>query len=192
MAEEPSSPPESHQPREDREASLPPIPAVSWDAQTQSLAKRKRSTASQIFSDSSDPAVFSSDDDPALDNYVEGRHKKKRYVGSWFQQHPAPGSFDSGIAAGRRPASRGKRAFVPVDSGVFMGSDGSVDDILDELPPPRTNTTVFPPVLARPIPAQLSQVPRGSQTSQLTEAEANAQALIRRCIDDGDEKVDLS
>ncbi|ROV96690.1 hypothetical protein VSDG_05539 [Cytospora chrysosperma] len=193
MAEGPSSPPESHQPGEDREPSLPPIPAVSWDAQTQSFAKRKRSTASQIFSDSSDPAIFSSDDDPALDNYVEGRHKKKRYVGSWFQQRPASGnSTDSGITVDHRPASRGKRAFVHADSGVFMGSDGSVDDLLDELPPPRANTTVFPPVLARPVPAQPSQVPRGSQTSQLTEAEAGAQELIRRCIDDGDERVDLS
>lgn len=196
MAEEPSSPPESHQPREDREASLPPLPAVSWDAQTQSFAKRKRSTVSQIFSDSSDPAIFSSDDDPALDNYVEGRHKKKRYVGSWFQQHPAPGSSDSGITVNDRPASRGKRTLVPVDSGVFMGSDGSIDDILDELPQPRANTIVFPPTVARPspkpVPAQLSQVPRGSQTSQLPGPEATAQAEIRRCIDNGDERVDLS
>ncbi|KUI59894.1 Leucine-rich repeat-containing protein 40 [Cytospora mali] len=188
----PSSPPETHQPREEREASLPPIPAVSWDAQTQSFAKRKRSTASQIFSDSSDPAIFSSDDDPALDNYVEGRRNKKRYVGSWFQQHPAPGSPDSGIS--HRPASRAKRNFVPVDSGVFMGSDGSIDDILDDLPPPRANTAVFPlgPAKPTPIPLQLNQVPRGSQTSQLSEAEAKAQVMIRRCIDNGDERVDLS
>ncbi|ROV93824.1 hypothetical protein VMCG_08816 [Cytospora schulzeri] len=199
MAEAPSSPPETHHTREEREPSLPPIPAISWDAQTQSFAKRKRSTASHIFSDSSDPAIFSSDDDPALDNYVEGRRNKKRYVGSWFQQHPAPGISDSGITVSHRPASRGKRAFVPVDSGVFMGSDGSIDDILDELPPPPANTKVFPPVLpvlANPspklVPAQLNQVPRGSQSSQLSETEVNAQALIRRCIDEGDERVDLS
>lgn len=200
---EPSSPPDNETyrpPTRDREPSLPPLPAVSWDAQTQSFAKRKRSTASQIFSDSSDPAVFSSDDDPALDNYVEGRHKKRRYVGSWFQQHPAPGSPDSGMS--HRPASRGKREFVPVDSGVFMGSDASMDDTLDELPPPQANKTIFPPARARPkripnptptpTPPQLSQVPRGSQTSKLPEAEDKAQALIRRCIDDGDERVDLS
>ncbi|KAK7739025.1 hypothetical protein SLS53_005923 [Cytospora paraplurivora] len=201
VPEEPSSPPdnETHRPpTRDREPSLPPLPAVSWDAQTQSFAKRKRSTASQIFSDSSDPAIFSSDDDPALDNYVEGRHKKRRYVGSWFQQHPAPGSSDSGIS--HRPASRGKREFVPVDSGVFMGSDASMDDVLDELPPPQANKTIFPPAQAKPkrnptptpTPPQLSQVPRGSQTSKLPEAEDKAQALIRRCIDNGDERVDLS
>ena len=182
------------QPTDDREASLPPLPAVSWDAQTQSFAKRKRSTASQIFSDSSDPAIFSSDDDPALDNYVEGRRKKKRYVGSWFQQQPAPGSSDSAIS--HRPDSRGKRAFVPVDSGVFMGSDGSFDDILDELPPPRANKPTFssalPSVLAELVGPQLNKIPRGSQSPQLTEAEAKAQSLIQRCIEHGEEKVDLS
>lgn len=177
-----------HQPAEDREASLPPIPAVSWDAQTQSFAKRKRSTASQIFSDSSDPAIFSSDDDPALDNYVEGRHKK-RYVGSWFQQHPAPGGSDTAMS--HRPASRAKRTFVPVDSGIFMGSDASIDDILDELPPPRAKS-IFTTALPKPTPPQVNQVPRGSQTSRLPEAEEKAQNSIRLCIDKGDEGVDLS
>ncbi|KAL1903445.1 hypothetical protein Sste5346_000072 [Sporothrix stenoceras] len=53
-----------------------------------------------LMNNSSDPAVFSSDDDPALDNYalpdpngsgVGGSRvrKKKRYVGAWFAQHPA-------------------------------------------------------------------------------------------------------
>ncbi|KIH91619.1 leucine rich repeat domain containing protein [Sporothrix brasiliensis 5110] len=51
-----------------------------------------------LLNNSSDPAVFSSDDDPALDNYAlpdptgAGHpriRKKKRYVGAWFAQHPA-------------------------------------------------------------------------------------------------------
>lgn len=178
-----------------REPSLPPPPAVSWDAQTQSFAKRKRSTASQIFSDSSDPAIFSSDDDPALDNYVEGRHKKKRYVGSWFQQRPA--SSDSGLSirpdSSGRHGSRSKRPFVPVDSGVFMGSDSSIDDILDELPPAKPNHVVLPPATTtRPSAPQLTQVPRLLQKGKLPEAEAKAQEIIRRCIDHGIETVDLS
>lgn len=180
-----------------REPSLPPHPAVSWDAQTQTFAKRKRSTASQVFSDSSDPAIFSSDDDPALDNYVQGRHKKKRYVGSWFQQRPA--SSDSGLSlcpgSSGRPASTSKRPFVPVDSGVFMGSDTSADDILDELPParPNRNDAVFPPATTtRPPAPQLIQVPRLSHKGKLSEAEAKAQEIIRQCIDRGIEAVDLS
>lgn len=180
---------------ETREPSLPPPPAVSWDAQTQSFAKRKRSTASQIFSDSSDPAIFSSDDDPALDNYTEGRHKKKRYVGSWFQQRPA--SSDSGLSvrpeSSGRPGSRWKRPFVPVDSGVFMGSDSSIDDILDELPPARAHYAVLPPATTtKPTAPQLTQVPRLLQKGKLSETEAKAQEIIRRCIDRGIEAVDLS
>lgn len=180
---------------ETREPSLPPPPAVSWDSQTQSFAKRKRSTASQLFSDSSDPAIFSSDDDPALDNYVEGRHKKKRYVGSWFQQRPA--SSDSGLSIrpepSGRPESRWKRPFVPVDSGVFMGSDGSIDDILDELPPAKANKAIFPPqTTTKPTAPQLNQVPRPSQKGKHSDTEAKAQEIIRRCIDRGIEDVDLS
>lgn len=180
---------------ETREPSLPPPPAISWDAQTQSFAKRKRSTASQLFSDSSDPAIFSSDDDPALDNYVEGRHKKKRYVGSWFQQRPA--SSDSGLSirpeSSGRPQSRWRRPFVPVDSGVFMGSDSSIDDILDELPPSKANKAIFPPAATtKPAAPQLNQVPRPPQKGKRSDAEANAQEIIRRCIDHGIEDVDLS
>lgn len=179
-----------------REPSLPPLPAISWDAHTQSFAKRKRSTASQLFSDSSDPAIFSSDDDPALDNYVEGRHKKKRYVGSWFQQRPA--SSDSGLSirpeSSGRSESRWKRPFVPVDSGVFMGSDGSSDDLLlDELPPARANKAIFPPASSTKQAApQLNQVPRPSQKGKHSDTEAKVQEIIRRCIDRGIEDVDLS
>ena len=179
---------------EAREPSLPPLPAISWDAHTQSFAKRKRSTASQVFSDSSDPAIFSSDDDPALDNYVEGRHKKKRYVGSWFQQRPA--SSDSGLSvrpeSSGRPESRWKRPFVPVDSGVFMGSDSSIDDILDELPPAKANKAILPPATAKPTVAQLGQVPRPSQKGKRSDTEAKVQEIIRQCIDRGIEDVDLS
>lgn len=179
-----------------REPSLPPpLPAVSWDAHTQSFAKRKRSTASQLFSDSSDPAIFSSDDDPALDNYVEGRHKKKRYVGSWFQQRPA--SSDSGLSvrpeSSGRPESRWKRPFVPVDSGVFMGSDNSSDDLLDDLPPVRANKAIFPPATTtKPAAPQLVQVPRPSQKGKHSDTEAKVLEIIRRCIDRGTEDVDLS
>lgn len=200
MEHQPSSPPplddvHSFSRPQTREPSLPPLPAISWDAHTQSFAKRKRSTASQLFSDSSDPAIFSSDDDPALDNYVEGRHKKKRYVGSWFQQRPA--SSDSGLSirpeSSGRPESRWKRPFVPVDSGVYMGSDNSSDDLLDELPPVRANKAIFSPATTtKPTAPQLNQVPRPSQKGKHSDTEAKVQEVIRRCIDRGIEDVDLS
>jgi hypothetical protein len=63
-----------------------------------------------LLNNSSDPAVFSSDDDPALDNYAlpdptgtgDGSRvrKKKRYVGAWFAQHPAStdSTFDEDVS----------------------------------------------------------------------------------------------
>lgn len=68
-----------------------------------------------MLNNSSDPAVFSSDDDPALDNYAPdpatGGHtrKKKRYVGAWFAQHPAStdSTFDGGEHTGYRDGQGG-------------------------------------------------------------------------------------
>ncbi|KAI1323590.1 hypothetical protein F5Y16DRAFT_334410 [Xylariaceae sp. FL0255] len=114
------------------EPTLPSLPKVSWDSQTQTFKNtRKRNRdgmpAPPVFSNSSDPAVFSSDDDPNVENYANGsRHKKKRYYGSWFQQQPAPS--DSAFGDDRGPLPKLKRTFErQVDSGVWMGSDGSID-----------------------------------------------------------------
>ncbi|KAI1821416.1 hypothetical protein F4861DRAFT_469183 [Xylaria intraflava] len=115
---------------EEEEPDLPVLPKVSWDSHTQTFAntrKRNRTGVStQLSSNSSDPAVFSSDDDPHVDNYVDGRHRKKRYVGSWFQQRPA--SSDSTFSEAVGPQPKPNRAFErQQDSGVWMGSDISVD-----------------------------------------------------------------
>ncbi|CAK7269466.1 hypothetical protein SEPCBS119000_003582 [Sporothrix epigloea] len=60
-----------------------------------------------LFNNSSDPAVFSSDDDPALDNYAPADSagganrrpwRKNRYIGTWYAQHPesTDSAFDGG------------------------------------------------------------------------------------------------
>lgn len=164
------------------EPSLPRLPAVSWDEQSQSFSNnpRKRGRdqrsrlASPISFNSSDPAVFSSDDDPALDNYVEGR-RKKRYVGSWFQQ-----SASANATYGDQPphAPNRKRTFTrQVDSGVFLGSDGTDNDdfleALDVTPRPKL------PQLDRPVVRQYSQ------------AEQLARTKIQHCLEHGEETIDL-
>ncbi|KAI0437572.1 hypothetical protein F4803DRAFT_144396 [Xylaria telfairii] len=114
----------------DEEPTLPRLPKVSWDAHTQTFTNTRKRGAAQppLFSNSSDPAMFSSDDDPHVDNY-NGPHRKKRYVGSWFQQMPTSSDSTFGEAVGPQP--RPKRTFErQLDSGVWMGSDGSVE--LDE------------------------------------------------------------
>ncbi|KAI1109446.1 hypothetical protein F5Y14DRAFT_27953 [Nemania sp. NC0429] len=117
------------------EPSLPSLPKVAWDSHTQTFTntrKRNRNgtTPQPLFSNSSDPAVFSSDDDPHVDNYVEGRHHKKRYIGSWFQQMPA--SSDSTFAEMVGPQPKPNRTFErQLDSGVWMGSD-ELQDLDDD------------------------------------------------------------
>ncbi|UKZ72005.1 uncharacterized protein TrAtP1_012942 [Trichoderma atroviride] len=159
------------------EPSLPQLPAVSWDEQYQSFSfnprKRGRNNyqtgySSPLLFNSSDPAVFSSDDDPGLDNYVEGR-PKKRYVGTWFQQHPATdGNAPNTLQQTRRTLTR------DYDSGVFLGSDVTTDaDCGSDLD-------------CLKIPSR----PR-LQPIRLSYAEMAARRKIEDCIDRGVESVDL-
>ncbi|KAM0301667.1 hypothetical protein HYE67_004576 [Fusarium culmorum] len=163
------------------ELTLPPLPAVSWDEQSQTFTnnprKRVRNAGSKHapssgFNNSSDPAIFSSDDDPALDNYVEGR-RKKRYIGTWFQQHPT--SSDSTfseihVSKQRRPWTR------QADSGVFLGSDGNESE--DMLEPVPENP--------KPRLPQLDRVVR-----RVSRAEQIARDKVRTCLETGEETVDF-
>ncbi|KAF4972118.1 hypothetical protein FSARC_1258 [Fusarium sarcochroum] len=163
------------------ELSLPPLPAVSWDEHSQSFSnnprKRVRNAASKhasssAFNNSSDPAVFSSDDDPALDNYVEGR-RKKRYVGSWFQQHPT--SSDSTFSEIHIPKQR-RQWTRQADSGVFLGSDGNEsDDVMNDIPE-----------IPKPKLPQLNRVVR-----RVSKAEQVARDKVRACLDAGEETIDF-
>ncbi|KAM0342807.1 hypothetical protein ACHAPU_009171 [Fusarium lateritium] len=163
------------------ELSLPRLPAVSWDEQSQTFSnnprKRVRNAASKhapssAFNNSSDPAIFSSDDDPALDNYVEGR-RKKRYIGSWFQQHPTSSDSTFGevhVPKQRRPWTR------QADSGVFLGSDGNESD------------DMLAPVFEEPKP-KLPQL--DFAVRRVSRAEQVARDKVRACLDAGEETVDF-
>ncbi len=154
------------------------------------------SAPSYHSSASSDPAVFSSDDDPALDNYQSYGRRKKRYVGPWFDQQPA--SSDSAVGDETLPSyppprrNRGlpqpqKREFRrQLDSGVWMGTDGSLTDTDDsfDMEPPAARLALLP------APVQVS-VPISPARPRLSPEEQAAQNVIRSCIDDGSESVDL-
>ncbi|KAH8662232.1 hypothetical protein BX600DRAFT_465900 [Xylariales sp. PMI_506] len=174
------------------EPTLPRLPSVSWNADTQSFNNtRKRvrgddpapaaaAAAAALFSNSSDPAVFSSDDDPNLENYTQGRRRKKRYVGSWFQQQPA--SSDSAFSEETRPKPMKKRTLErQFDSGVWMGSDSSLDTDeagLLEMPPPAA--------------CRLPQLNVSRMAAMVSAAEEAAKEKILRAIEDGDEDIDLT
>lgn len=162
------------------EPSLPWLPDGSWYVPCSPYSDRpaKRSRLSRAAGDapplsfnSSDPAVFSSDDDPGLDNYVEGR-RKNRYVGSWFQQRLA--SSDSTFGEGpvdipRQTKRTLKRDF---DSGVYLGSDATDgEDLMEGLDKP--------PQLERRLAPQMKL------------AEKEARDMIQKCLDNGGETVDF-
>lgn len=169
------------------EPSLPTLPAISWNQQSHTFAKgsRKRprpmhpstgSTAPGLYS-SSDPAVFSSDDDPGLDNYVSGRRKRK-YVGSWYQQFPT--SSDSAFSdVAQQVLPRPKRTLRrDLDSGVFLGSDGMTD-----------NESV-PEMMELPIHSKSPRIER-PPVPLFSESEHVAQEKIRECLDQGNESIDF-
>ena len=163
------------------EPSLPRLQAVSWDERSQSFSNnpRKRGrvfragSATSLKYNSSDPAVFSSDDDPGLDNYVEGR-RKKRYVGSWFQQQPT--SSDSTFSD-NFSAPRTKRVLErKFDSGVYLGSDGTDGSDAE--------------ILELPVRSKLPQLDRRPVVAAVSEAERIAREKIQACIENGNETVD--
>ncbi|KAI0116573.1 hypothetical protein F4776DRAFT_666328 [Hypoxylon sp. NC0597] len=166
------------------EPTLPKLPTVSWDFETQTFANtRKRARDGQpslpVFANSSDPAVFSSDDDPGVENYTQGRHRKKRYVGSWFQQHPT--SSDSTFSEISRPLPKTRRTFKrQLDSGVWMGSDNSVDAEDD------TTSDIK-------VPAESKlQLKHARPAIAISPSEATARQVIQRAIDTGAQVIDLS
>ncbi|KAG6001915.1 hypothetical protein E4U43_001213 [Claviceps pusilla] len=162
------------------EPSLPRLPAVSWNEHSQTFSNNPRKRARYPHSgglyNSSDPAVFSSDDDPGLDNYVEGR-KKKRYVGTWFQQHPTSSDSTFSEALTLPQPKRERKLVRQLDSGVYLGSDGSDDLCTEELE-----------VAVRPKWPQLDQRP---PAPTLSRAELLAREKIQVCLEQGDETVDF-
>lgn len=113
---------------------LPPIPQSALiAAQTpprprQSLFFARKRARAEVYDEptlttSSDPALFSSDEQaPGAENYTDRRRKKRTFKGSWWDRHPA--------REGLRKSIRQKREFTRnFDSGIFMGSqDESSED----------------------------------------------------------------
>jgi len=179
------------------EPTLPPLPPGE---PTAARGRRKRSrhveAAPPDSSTSSDPAWFSSDDDPALDNYQGNGRRKRRYKGTWFDQHPA--SCDSAFGdesdityrpprrqhAGDPSQPTEKRQLKrQIDSGVWLNEDSSLTDSDESID-------------LAPLPAKLTLGPNGPVTLLpprpfLSEVEQAAQKIIQACVEDGTESVDL-
>lgn len=167
--------------QQDEEPTLPTLPDYPSDmeldhqqVETFPSGKRKRSYQLHMFSDSSEPAIFSSDNDQAAENYIQGPRQKKQYRGAWDHQQPLD-SLPGGSTSSQGPRAS-RRKLQPVDSGVFMGSSDSIDEALYFPPPPASRWQ------------QLT-------TSTSHSPEARALLKIQQCVDEGDQRaqrVDLS
>ncbi|PHH61206.1 hypothetical protein CDD81_687 [Ophiocordyceps australis] len=161
------------------EASLPDLSAKNA---TKPSRKRTRSAHIAKASEaaplgSSDAAIFSSDDDPGLDNYVSGHRHKKQYVGSWFHQEPASSDSTFGDDRAVSPCS-GRRVLTrQIDSGVFCGSD-EIDD-------------AFPMDLVTQKQSRLPQLQKQLPVAQISDAELEARRKIQSCIERGEETINL-
>ncbi|KAG5937084.1 hypothetical protein E4U59_004618 [Claviceps monticola] len=172
------------------EPTLPRLLAVSWNEQSQSFStqprKRARHPRSGGLYNSSDPAVFSSDDDPGLDNYVKGR-RKKRYVGTWFQQQPTSSDSTFSDCSTLRQPKRERKLVRQVDSGVYLGPEGS--DGVDGF---QGSDDLVPEELELPVQSALpSRWEKRPAMPVLSKAELLAREKVQACLEQGNETIDL-
>lgn len=132
--------------------------------------KRSREVYHEDSNPSSDPPLFSSDPlDASVENYVQ-KPRKRQYRGTWWGQRAKRQHLSS-------------RTFVRnLDSGVWMGSDGS-DDTL-----PDTSINDYAP---QAVSLQLSRWRQSVQPSH-TQPEMHAYQVVQDSVERDKEYVDLS
>lgn len=189
----------------DAELDLPPlsqsaITAAQTPPRPFPLLTRKRTHAD--YEDdpgtSSDPALFSSDEQaPGAENYVAGRRKKRTYKGSWWDRHP--------LKEGVRRTSRKREFTRNFDSGIFMGSEGSEEQLSSDsfameeelLRDQQVDRgTDRRPQSFRRWSSQIgNDTPRAKLVTKLAvvvpKEHEEVCAIVRACLDKGKEDVDL-
>lgn len=162
---------------------LPPLPRNTSNLAAETFPihpTKKRVRHSSFTALSSDPAIFSSDDDPSAENYLRVR-RKKQFRGPWYQQVPASEDNSQETEGTKKVERRFERKY---DSGVFMGSDGTdLDEVMEVME--RKQTGAGLPV------RQPRTSPRVSQLEKSRE-EIWVERQIQQCLEDGNESIDLS
>jgi hypothetical protein len=161
------------------------LPRLAWDPATESILNKKPRKRARLSPPvSSDPPIFSSDDDPSVDNYTQAR-RKRTYRGPWYRQQPASDSGSSIQDSQERDVRKTKRTFErQFDSGVWLGSDDTdADATIEALDAVCVGTTNLPVRQARAV-----------QTTQnlIDTPEGLAQRQIELCLETGNETIDLS
>ena len=174
MAEEPLLP------------SLPTGLASSSSSNRGRLGKRARRLSNTSPPASSDPPLFSSDDDPSADNYSDPKRRHKmKYRGPWYKQEPDSASSQHGKRKAKRSLER------QFDSAVWLGSDGTDDDTDYDF----LKGAPVPPFLAKGLPIAMRPSPLRSRITPSKEYLSQddvARQQIEKCLEEGREDVDLS
>ncbi|MCJ1331326.1 hypothetical protein MMC10_008015 [Thelotrema lepadinum] len=172
-------------------ANEPELPPLSRQPPTQPrpILTRKRTIDSVLYSNSSDPPLFSSDDvSVSLDNYDKPR-RKKVYIGSWWSssQEAAPRDQPS-----ERPK---KRAFKRnYDSGIWMGSDESTEvDSEDPGDGEHAGQASPPPKMATSIKrSHMNRILKPTDAPVFSSKQKEAIDTVQQCAENSQENVDLS
>jgi hypothetical protein len=172
-------------------AEEPSLPFLPFGSASNAFLERARpgkrvrlhSTSPPI---SSDPPLFSSDDDPSAENYADptGR-QKRRYRGPWYKQEPVNAIFQP---TGRREKRKLERHF---DSAVWLGSDGTDEDADCDF----LSNAETPHFLAKSLYVGMRPSPLRSRIMAPKESispEEMARQQIEDCLENGKEDIDLS
>lgn len=150
---------------DEEEPSLPKLVSHSYNESLPLNLRKRTRLSSPSISLSSDPPIFSSDDDPSADNYTNVR-RKKIYRGPWYHHELIDGR--------EKPKRTLKRQ---LDSGIWMGSDeadvGDVEPNLEEISRSKVGIRVQPEKPLMPSPEEL------------------AEKHIELCLDKGNESIEL-
>ncbi|CRG85706.1 hypothetical protein PISL3812_02732 [Talaromyces islandicus] len=197
----------------DQEVPLPPPRTIRTRSPRKVLSDRqllrepqRPSRLSVSSFPSSDPALFSSDDIPSssLENYhgnQPANSKKRRYRGTWWGE--------KAIEAKRKRADfREKRH---LDSGVWMGSDGSSSECLlsseasscEDFFPPAGDATKLPVMEDNTKDDDETEngngrdightfAARNLQRQDEPKEHQTARDLVNNCLDKGQDCIDLS
>ncbi|KFZ14847.1 hypothetical protein V502_05873 [Pseudogymnoascus sp. VKM F-4520 (FW-2644)] len=169
------------------EPSLPSLPrglAPNFYSNTGRPGKRARLSSAPA---SSDPPLFSSDDDPSAENYSDPKRRQKmKYRGPWYKQEPDNSSSNQGERKGKRTLER------QFDSGVWLGSDSTDDDTDYDF----LKGASVPSFLAKGLPMAMRPSPLRSRiiipSTEYPSQEDLARRQIQQCLEEGNEDVDLS
>jgi hypothetical protein len=183
----------------DTQPLLPPLQRAPPDSSRSSLPPFPRKRVRQDDVISSDPPLFSSDDLPeAAENYASERPKRLR-AGPWWT------GTDGSKAIGERKRRKRGQFKRNLDSGVWMGTEGTEEGSEEELGDEVVQLGILSHNRAPPQNSLFSQL-EGTAVEEeqwlkgsddLREyandyTQESAARIIQNCLEQGKEDVDLS